>query len=581
MKEQFAASAARKQPRREKSPSELGEEVLALMLNKDAKERAAVTPAPPKIKAAEEAPKTAQYGGFTQEAAGNAKAAQYGGDFTEKTAAGNRKTAPYGGAGAGRTAAQYTLPAASESSASHALTAAGLDDNAIRGAQWNNVFPSAMQNINQRIQKTNEITAPIRATPEWQALAASQDLAAAGLDASAQQGLAYGDGLFQLDQRANSIRATPEWQALAASQDLAAAGLDANAQQGLAYGDGLFQLDQRANSIRATPEWQALAASQDLAAAGLDASAQQGFGIGFDKGQPFATPLVEWTSQLVEDTHLAPGTSAREFFGDKFKSGLGIGSENAWNGLIDLGEGAARNDLMLQDFDMQQFPFLNDRYREYIDLNRMRAQQVRDGLPDAAEGLRSHKAAEYAKQIDELYDAGGLYRFWGDIVSSIGETVPAILTNILTDGSGKMAYLYTSAVGKASAEARAGGADEDTTLLYGMVSGGVKMAAKQLGGIVESGMGTLDKWLMGMVESKVGRAALKQLYKMLGKSTVNLISKVAGTYLARMWNDDERGFRQTMGETLPDAFYEGLIGTLIDSIRSVLDSIDEKETQMP
>ena len=82
-----------------------------------------------------------------------------------------------------------------------------------------------------------------------------------------------------------------------------------------------------------------------------------------------------------------------------------------------------------------------------------------------------------------------------------------------------------------------------------------------------------------MVESKVGRAALKQLYKMLGKSTVNLISKVAGTYLARMWNDDERGFRQTMGETLPDAFYEGLIGTLIDSIRSVLDSIDEKETQ--
>ncbi len=190
IKEQFAASAARKQPRREKSPSELGEEVLALMLNKDAKERAAVIPAPPKIKAAEEAPKTAQYGGFTQEAAGNAKAAQYGGDFTEKTAAGNRKTAPYGGAGAGWTAAQYTLPAASESSASHALTAAGLDDNAILGAQWNNVFPSAMQNINQRIQKTNEITAPIRATPEWQALAASQYLTAAGLDASAQQGLA-------------------------------------------------------------------------------------------------------------------------------------------------------------------------------------------------------------------------------------------------------------------------------------------------------------------------------------------------------------------------------------------------------
>ncbi len=84
MKEQFAASAARKQPRREKSPSELGEEVLALMLSEDAKERAAATPAPPKIRAAAGTPKAAQYGRFTQEAAENAKTTQYGSGFTEK-----------------------------------------------------------------------------------------------------------------------------------------------------------------------------------------------------------------------------------------------------------------------------------------------------------------------------------------------------------------------------------------------------------------------------------------------------------------------------------------------------------------
>ena len=198
IKEQFAASAARKQLRREKSPSELGEEVMALMLSEDAKERAAATPAPPKIRAAAGTPKAAQYGRFTQEAAENAKTTQYGSGFTEKTAAGNRKTAPYGGAGAGRMTAQYEPPLDPQP---QALAAAGLDDNAIRGVQWRNDFPSAMQEINQKVQKLDEITSPIHATPEWQTQAAAQDLAYAGLDANAQQGLAYGDGIFRLGQK--------------------------------------------------------------------------------------------------------------------------------------------------------------------------------------------------------------------------------------------------------------------------------------------------------------------------------------------------------------------------------------------
>lgn len=98
----------------------------------------------------------------------------------------------------------------------------------------------------------------------------------------------------------------------------------------------------------------------------------------------------------------------------------------------------------------------------------------------------------------------------------------------------------------------------------------MKLAARQLGNIVESSKGTLDKWLIGMVESKVGRTALQQLYKVLGKSTVNFIGEVAEAYLARMWNDDERGFGQTMGEMLPDAFYKGLIGVLTESIKTCL-----------
>lgn len=82
--------------------------------------------------------------------------------------------------------------------------------------------------------------------------------------------------------------------------------------------------------------------------------------------------------------------------------------------------------------------------------------------------------------------------------------------------------------------------------------------------------GVLDDWLMGMAQSSTGRAALKYAVNALGEGAEEFLGEMADAYLAKMWNDDERGFGQTMGEMLPDAFYKGLIGVLTESIKTCL-----------
>lgn len=141
--------------------------------------------------------------------------------------------------------------------------------------------------------------------------------------------------------------------------------------------------------------------------------------------------------------------------------------------------------------------------------------------------------------------------------------------DILVGGTGKMSYLYISTAGNAAAEARAGGADEETAQLYGMLSGSIKVAANQFKGIPGLDEYTINNWLMGMVQSNTGRAALKHLVKTLGKGTKDFVIKIAEAYFAKMWNGDERSFGQIAGETLPNAVYQELIGTLTNAMMNV------------
>ena len=298
-----------------------------------------------------------------------------------------------------------------------------------------------------------------------------------------------------------------------------------------------------------------MAAASDLQTAGIDTSVLQ-------TGLTFGNI----GNQLIEDTHLAPGTSLKDYLWDKIKSGAWSGAEGAWNGLVDLSEVQEKGWLLAQNAEMQQQALFNDAYREQAERNNMQTKEVLDELPEYAESFRSHKAAEYAQQIDELYDAGGLFRICGDVASGIGQMAPTIAVNIATGGTGGMAYLYVSAAGNAAAEARAGGADEETALLYGMLSGSIEVLTEQIGGGIPGlNKGALDDWLMGMARSNTGRAALKHLVNALGEGAEEFISEIAGTYLAQMWNSDEPDFWQTLG----DAFYAGLIGTLTSACMSV------------
>ncbi|MBD5093022.1 MAG: hypothetical protein HDT26_01795, partial [Subdoligranulum sp.] len=124
--------------------------------------------------------------------------------------------------------------------------------------------------------------------------------------------------------------------------------------------------------------------------------------------------------------------------------------------------------------------------------------------------------------------------------------------------------------------ARAGGADEETALLYGMLSGSMEVLTEQLGGGIPGlNKGVLDDWLMGMAQSNTGRAALKHLVNTLGEGAEEFISAIADAYFAKMWNGDERGFWETMGDTLPDAFYEGFIGSLTSAMMSIPSDVAE------
>ncbi|WP_278887051.1 hypothetical protein [Ruthenibacterium lactatiformans] len=192
-------------------------------------------------------------------------------------------------------------------------------------------------------------------------------------------------------------------------------------------------------------------------------------------------------------------------------------------------------------------------------------------LSGAADGLRSARAAEYGRDIDERYGATGLWKLGGDVAAGAGQMAPTVAVNLLTGGRLGTPFLLSSAAGNAAAEARAGGADEETAFLYGILSGGVEAATERISagipGLNKTGL--LDDVLSRVASSPTGRGAVKKLVDVLGEGAEEYISEIAGAYLARLWNGDERGAWQTFVETQPDALYAGLVGTLTSAVMNL------------
>ena len=61
-------------------------------------------------------------------------------------------------------------------------------------------------------------------------------------------------------------------------------------------------------------------------------------------------------------------------------------------------------------------------------------------------------------------------------------------------------------------------------------------------------------------ETNMGRAALKAAKDSVGEGFEEFTSGMIQPYLAKMWNGDERDFWQTLGESFPDAAYDGFLG---------------------
>ena len=132
---------------------------------------------------------------------------------------------------------------------------------------------------------------------------------------------------------------------------------------------------------------------------------------------------------------------------------------------------------------------------------------VAERLPAAADRLRSTKAAEYAQGLDENTGPRACGR-WAATLAGVGNMLPSIGVNAVTGGMLGLPYIMSSAAGNAAAQARAYGADEDTALVYGLLSGATEGATEKIvGGIPGLGGGWMDKAIQRIAGSSAGRRA--------------------------------------------------------------------------
>ena len=269
------------------------------------------------------------------------------------------------------------------------------------------------------------------------------------------------------------------------------------------------------------------------------------------------------------------------YFGEKFTNGAHRAVEGAYNNAIDNSraqvDAQLRNgfvtDTGVNQRDIQNAlaSIFGGKYAQHAQDTQAADLAVAAELSGAADGLRSTRAAEYGRDIDERYGATGLWKLGGDVAAGAGQMLPTIGINAVTGGTMGMPWLFSSAAGNAAAQARAGGADEETAFLYGILSGGVEAATERISagipGLNKTGL--LDDVLSRVASSPTGRGAVKKLVDVLGEGAEEYISEIAGAYLARLWNGDERGAWQTFVETQPDALYAGLVGTLTSAVMNL------------
>nr|DAI47628.1 MAG TPA: PLASMODIAL SPECIFIC LAV1-2 PROTEIN KDA CALCIUM BINDING PROTEIN.0A [Caudoviricetes sp.] len=304
-------------------------------------------------------------------------------------------------------------------------------------------------------------------------------------------------------------------------------------------------------------------------------------------GQQAGQIVGNWLKDKAAETGIDPGKSKAAYIAEKGLGGAATSVEGAYNNILDNARAQVNaqltngyvTDTGVNLRDMQNFwaAVFGGKHAQYAQDTQAADKAVAEQLPAAADRLRSTKAAEYAQGLDEKYGATGLWKVGGDLAAGVGGMLPSIGVNAVTGGTLGLPYIMSSAAGNAAVQARAYGADEDTALVYGLLSGATEGATEKIvGGIPGLGGGWMDKVIQRVAGSSAGRRAVKQLSDVFGEGLEEALSELIGSQLEKMYLNREDW--RSGGEIAQDTLYSALLGALTSAAMNAPGDIRTRRT---
>lgn len=304
-------------------------------------------------------------------------------------------------------------------------------------------------------------------------------------------------------------------------------------------------------------------------------------------GQQAGQIVGNWLKDKAAETGIDPGKSKAAYIAEKGLGGAATSVEGTYNNILDNARAQVNaqltngyvTDTGVNLRDMQNFwaAVFGGKHAQYAQDTQAADKAVAEQLPAAADRLRSTKAAEYAQGLDEKYGATGLWKVGGDLAAGVGGMLPSIGVNAVTGGTLGLPYIMSSAAGNAAAQARAYGADEDTALVYGLLSGATEGATEKIvGGIPGLGGGWMDKAIQRVAGSSAGRRAVKRLADVFGEGLEEALSELIGSQLEKMYLNREDW--RSGGEILQDTAYSMLLGALTSAAMNAPGDIRTRRT---
>ena len=320
-------------------------------------------------------------------------------------------------------------------------------------------------------------------------------------------------------------------------------------------------------------------------------TAQQFQQFGMDPTAIVGQQIGQWAGDVLHrkaaETGIDPGKSKAAYIAEKTLGGAATSVEGTYNNILDNARAQVNaqltngyvTDTGVNLRDMQNFwaAVFGGKHAQYAQDTQAADKAVAEQLPAAADRLRSTKAAEYAQGLDEKYGATGLWKVGGDLAAGVGNMLPSIGVNAVTGGMLGLPYIMSSAAGNAAAQARAYGADEDTALVYGLLSGATEGATEKIvGGIPGLGGGWMDKAIQRVAGSSAGRRAVKRLADVFGEGLEEALSELIGSQLEKMYLNREDW--RSGGEILQDTAYSMLLGALTSAAMNAPGDIRTRRT---